>query len=203
MRPHRIHLAILAGALLLAGALQLVGCATLSQVAALTRVGFAFDRVSDVRVAGIDVGRFVSYGDLGAVDVARFAAAVLDKEVPLDMIVHVRAQNPADNDVTARLVGMDWTLFVRDREAVSGSHPEDLLLPPGEPVDLPLATSIELTRLGDGRARDLFDLAVAIAGHGSTTVPIRLEMLPSIDTPAGKMRYPQPIVIERGGPEVR
>lgn len=197
MRPHRIHLAILAGALLLAG------CATLSQVAALRRVAFAFDRVSDVRVAGIDVARFVSYGDLGAVDVARLAAAVLDKEVPLDMIVHVRAQNPAENDVTARLVGMDWTLFVRDRETVSGSHPEDLLLPPGQPVDVPLATSIDLMKLADGRARDMFDLAVAIAGHGSTTVPIRLEMLPAIETPVGKFRYPQPIVIERGGPEAR
>jgi hypothetical protein len=194
VRYRRSVLALLAGLLLLAG------CATLREVAALRTVAFAIDRVSDVRIAGIAIDRVNGYSDLGTLDVARLAASVAAKQVPLDLVIHVQAENPKDNDVTARLVGLDWKLFISDRETVTGRHTGTFLLPPGQPVDVPVSASLELTRFFGGGGRELFDLALALAGRGNTPASVRLEAMPTIETPLGPMRFPTPIRIERRAP---
>lgn len=172
------------------------GCATLRAVAALRQVVFAFDHISNVRLLGIGLDGVNGWSDLRAADASRLIYAATSGAVPLDLTVHVRAENPASNNVTARLVGLDWTFFVEDRRTVSGQLPGALELPPGQPVDVPLPVTLDLRQFFQGGARDLFEVALAIAGHG-TSKPIRLEATPVVDTPAGPIRYPQPIVIQR------
>jgi hypothetical protein len=64
---------------------------------------------------------------------------------------------------------------------------------------VPLSVRFDLVTLGAGGARDLYELAVAIAGQGQVTKDLRLELVPTIDTPAGPMRFPAPIVVRRLG----
>ncbi len=174
----------------------LPGCATLQSVAALRQVTFAFDHVSDVRILGIGLDGVGGWSDLTPTDVSQLLSAATRGDVPLALTMHVRAENPADNHVTARLVGLEWTFFVEDRRTVSGRLPGEVRLPPGEAVDVRVPVSLDLADFFHTGARDLFELALGIAGRG-TTRPIRLEATPVIDTPAGPIRYPQPIVIER------
>ncbi|HYM82326.1 MAG TPA: hypothetical protein VEY91_13060 [Candidatus Limnocylindria bacterium] len=175
----------------------LLGCATLQEIAALRQVAFSIDRVSDVRIAGVRVEGTRSYGDLGAADVARLVAAAGARAVPLDMILHVRAENPATNEVSARLVALDWKFFIEARQIVDGSLPGEFRLPPGEPVDVPLAMRFDLVDFFGGGARELFDLALALSGQGGRSREIRLEAMPTIQTGIGPIRYPDPIVIRR------
>ena len=175
----------------------LAGCATLREVAALRQVTFGFTGVSGVRIAGIPLDGLTSYSDLRTLDVARLAAAIATRQVPLDLTVHVRAENPATNSVTARLVALDWRLFVRDRETIAGRQSGTFVLPPGEPVDVPIETSFELTHIFGTAARDLVNLALDLAGHGTNTVPLRIEATPTIETPIGPMRFPSPVIITR------
>ena len=56
--------ALLSAAALLVLALALPSCATLQQVAALRNVDFAYNGVSDVRLAGISIGDGRSYASL-------------------------------------------------------------------------------------------------------------------------------------------
>jgi hypothetical protein len=51
-------------------------CATLQQIAALRDVDFAVDRLSDVRLADVDLARVTSYSQLSLTDARRLAAAV-------------------------------------------------------------------------------------------------------------------------------
>ena len=51
--------------------------------------------------------------------------------------------------------------------------------------------------LENGGARDLFDLAMTVAGYGTVSKDLRLELSPTIDTSIGPIRYPQPIVVRR------
>ena len=183
--------------LLVGGSLSLYGCTTLQELAALRLVDFSLDRVDQVRIAGVRIDDRRSFSDLSAAEAAQLIAAVAARDVPLDPVVHVRAENPPDNRVSARLVDLDWTLFLEDRETVAGKLAGAYLLPPGEPVDVPIAAQLDLVEFFGGSARDLFELALGFAGLGGATKEVRLEALPTVQTSLGPIRYPSRIVIRR------
>jgi hypothetical protein len=189
-RHFRSYLAV--GVLLLTTA---SGCATLQQIAALRSVDFALDRVSELRLAGIDLGRVRSFDDLSIVDAGRLAMALTRNELPMDFRLHLRAENPAENTTDARLVQMDWTLLLQNRETLSGLLDREVLLRPGEPTDVPLTISLDLLEFVEGSAQDLLELALSIANQGGAPKEIALRATPTIQTGLGPMRYPQPITI--------
>jgi hypothetical protein len=171
------------------------GCATLQQFAALRNVDFALDRVSDLRLAGIDLESIRSFDDLSVIDAGRLVLAVSRDELPLDFRLHLLAENPADNDTEARLVRMDWTLLLQERETLSGVFEHETLLPPGQPTDVPLSISMNLLEFFEGSAQDLLELALSLADQGGSTKDLALLATPTIQTPLGPMRYPKPITI--------
>jgi hypothetical protein len=187
----------IAPAVLLLSLIALPGCSAYNQLASLRSVTFAFTGVSDVRVAGIPIGPGASYSTLGVGDVARLAAAVLSHTMPLDVIAHVDVANPAENKVPARLASMTWKLFVEDRQAVAGSLAAPVSIEPGSTGDVPLAARLDLMQLGPTEAKDLYDLALAIAGQGVVDKELKLELVPSVETSLGAIRYPSPVVIRR------
>jgi hypothetical protein len=180
------------GALLLTA---LWGCATLQQIAALRNVDFDLQGVSDVRLAGIDVQRVRSFSDLGFSEAAGLTLAVTRGELPLDLRLHIVAENPARNTVDARMVRMDWTLLLQDRETLSGVLEEEVVLQPGQPTVIPLTVSVNLVEFFEGSAQDLLELALSLAGAGGASKDVALRATPTINTPLGPMRYPSPITI--------
>lgn len=177
--------------------LTLPGCAALQEFAALRSVTFAFERVSGVRVAGIPIGAETRYSSLGVADIARLGAAIATRQVPLELVAHVGATNPSSNSVAARLVDLDWTLFVEDRQVLAGQLGSALTIAPGQTADVPVSVRFDLMQLGSGGARDVFDLALAVAGQGSVAKEMRLELVPTIETSIGPIRYPSPVVVRR------
>jgi hypothetical protein len=183
--------------LALVALLSVPGCTALQQLAALRTVTFAFAGLSDVRVAGIRIGAGSSYASLSLGDAANLGAAVIAKQVPIEFIAHVDATNPPENTVSARMVEMGWTLFIEDRQALAGQLGSAVTIAPGTTSDVPLAVRFDLLQLGSGGARDLFDLALAIAGQGSLQKDLRFELMPTIETSLGPIRYPVPVVVRR------
>ena len=182
----------------LAGLIVLAGCATLSGLAALREVAFDLDRVSEVRIAGINVENKRSWSDLSAYDVARLGVAVLAKDVPLEAVVHVRGENPQSNEVDARLTEMEWELFLEDRKTLEGRLDQDYVFPPGTPVDIPIRVRTDLADVfSDGSANDLFNLALALADQGGEPVEVRLDARPTIETSLGRIRYPSTITLRK------
>jgi hypothetical protein len=177
--------------------LVLPGCTAFQQLAALRTVTFAFSHLSDVRLAGIPLEKVTDFSSLGVVDLARLAAAAAARQVPLELVAHVSATNPGENRVAARMVDCAWTLFVEDRQALSGGLAGAVSIDPGRTADVPLAVKLDLAQLGGGGARDLFDLALAIAGQGTVKKDLRLELTPTIETPLGPIRYPVPVTVRR------
>lgn len=171
------------------------GCATLQEIVALRQVEFAIDGVGAGRLAGIDLERIRSPSDLGAADAARLAAAVAAEELPFEFTVDVRAENPADNSTTARMVRFAWTLLLNDRETIEGVVDREILLPPGEPRTIPIRMRLDLVEFFDGSAGDLLDLALRFAGAESEGAGVKLRALPTVETPLGPIEYPATITI--------
>jgi hypothetical protein len=185
------------GIAMLATIVAVSGCTTLRQIAALRRVEFDLDRVTDVRVVGIRVDDRRHVSDLTGLELARLTAAAASGSMPLDLVVHVRARNPAENRTAARLVNLDWTLFLEERETVSGHLTGTRMIPPGETVDVPVPASLDLVPFVHGSGRDLFELALSLAGAGSSPKQIRVDLKPQIETALGPIPYPTHITIRK------
>ncbi len=182
---------LLAGLMLVSG----LQCSTIREITNLRNVRFLIDRVTDLQLAGVDVQRLKSFDDLNPGDVLRLGRAVANKDFPLDFQLHLTAENPPDNPVNASLARLDWTLMLDDTETISGVFQDNIVLPPGEPTDLPIPISLNLVDFIQGGARDLVELVLAIGGQSGEPKRIKLIGTPTVDTPLGPIRYPEPITI--------
>jgi hypothetical protein len=179
----------------------LLGCSAAKELLALRRVDFRFTGLTGARVAGISLRSVRSYSDLSAFDLGRLGVAIAREDVPLDLTVHIEGTNPESNDVTARLVGLGWEYLVDDREVVSGRLSESYTFPPGEPRDVPLLVTFNLMDLFGRRQRDLFEVALALAGQRASTHKVSLRLTPTIETSLGRMQYPVPITLDLSAPD--
>ena len=169
------------------------GCAAASQLAALRQVEFRFDHIGSPMVAGVPLERIGFYSDLSVAEAAQISMALASGEVPMDLTVHVTGLNPESNSVTARLIAMDWSYLVDDREAVAGRLSDPISFAPGTPQDIPLRVRLDLRKVFDERGRDLIEVALALAGHGSSSHRVTFRIAPTVDTPLGPIQYPSPI----------
>ncbi len=183
-----------AGVLLTWGVGVLMACQTLREVSNLKNVKFRIERISDARLAGIDLSDVESYDDLSGLDVTRLGSALSRGELPLSLIIHVQGTNPESNDVNARLTKMDWTLFLEDRETIAGTFDREIVLEPGTPTDVPVDLQLDLIDFFNENLRGLVDVATAVAGEGSPRT-VKLKVQPTIQTRLGPMNYPTPITV--------
>jgi hypothetical protein len=193
-----------AASIALLGLVALSGCGGgRRQFTPLSRVQFEFAGVSNVRLVGIPINANTRYRTLGMLDAARLAAAIVSGQAPLEMTAHLEATNPTENPVAARIVDVQWSLYIEDRHALDGGLEAPVAIAPGATADVPLSVRLDLAQMGAGGARDVLDLAVAIAGQGTIRKDVRLEIRPTIQTPVGPIRYPYPIAVRRAGTETR
>ena len=181
----------------------LAACATARQLAALRQVRFAIERASTVDLAGVRLDDVRSPQDVGSLDAARVAAAVLRRNVPLAFTVHVSGENPSDNVVTARLVRFSWTLLLNGRETVSGAVDSVYSFAPGQPTEMLIPVRLDLYQFFRSNARDALELALGLVGRASRETEIALTAIPVIETPLGPINYPNSITVVRrtvGGP---
>lgn len=179
---------------LLVAATTVVGCQTLREVAQLRDVEFALSSVDQAEMAGIQLDRIRGYEDLSTRDALRLTAALSRGELPTQFTLNVAALNPEANGVAAQLVQFDWTLFIEDTETLSGAYNREVRIEPGQVQTLPLTIQMDLLDFFDRGGRDLINLVLSFAGAGEPT-NIRLQATPTIRTPIGPIRYPEPITV--------
>jgi hypothetical protein len=182
--------------ILLGVSLSNMRCATLQELKALSNVDFSINRVADTNLAGLSLDSIQNYNDVKATDVLKIANAIRKKELPFAFTLHLTGENPPNNQVQARLIRLDWTLFLDEKETINGIFNDEVVLPPGTPVDIPITMQLDLYQFFGDNARDLIELALNVSGHGGgEPSKIRLTAQPSINTPLGTLRYPGTINI--------
>ncbi len=173
----------------------LAGCAALQQIGALRQVAFALSGIRGGRLAGVDLTRISAPGGLSALEIGRITVAIARRDLPLEFLADVRAENPVDNKVTATMVKLAWTMFLDDKETISGVVDTSLTLPPGEPRIIPVKMRLNLLEFFDGPAGSMVDLAIAVAGLNVDPTKITIKAVPTVNTRYGPISYPAPITI--------
>lgn len=184
-------------------ALSLVlGCAASKELAALRHVDFTFDHISHPILVGIPLSRISTYEDLTPSDLTRLGVAVASNDMPFDLTVHLAARNSNENPVSARLLAMDWTYLVDDKKIVEGQLKEAQLLaiPPGEARDVPVKVTFNLVEAIEGSPEELIQTALVLSGQQPSGRNRSLLITPTLETPAGPMRFPDPIKLDLSKP---
>lgn len=193
----RTRLLTTLGALGLAAALAVVvpACTSLQQFANLRQIRFDLVGVDTPSLAGVDLSRVRGYNDLSTPDILRLSSALAQGEMPLRMTLLVGAENPQENGVTARLLQLDYRLFLDDKETITGTVNDDVPLAPGTTARIPVTAEVDLVRFFGRNTRQLVDLALAFSGQGTASTRVKLVARPVIQTPLGPIRYPSDITI--------
>jgi hypothetical protein len=177
--------------------LLLAGCATVSQIRALDDVEFEIAGISELHLGGVNLSGLSAFRDLSLSDGAAIADAWQSGDLPLEIEIEIRATNPPENQGDARMVRMDWTLFIEDRETVSGVVEDETIIPNGESTIFPLNAELNVVEFYEGNARDLFEMALSLAGVGGEPKEIELTALPVVESMFGPITYERPIRIVR------
>jgi hypothetical protein len=122
--------------------------------------------------------------------------------MPFDLTVHLAARNSNENPVSARLLAMDWIYLVDDKKIVEGQLKEAQLLsiPPGEARDVPVKVTFNLVEAFEGSAEELIQTALVLSGQQPSGRNRSLLITPTLETPAGPMRFPDPIRLDLSKP---
>ena len=176
----------------------LPACQTLRQVANLRNVDFAIEDVNNAVLAGLRLDDIRDPGDVDFGDLGRLGTALARGEMPMRFTLVLGANNPAENGVDARLVEMDWTLLLEDRETISGTFNQNILLPSGQTTRVPIDLRLDLLEFFERGGSDLLELALSVAGVGGEPKNVSLRARPTINTAVGPIQYPRPITIDVG-----
>jgi len=173
-------------------------CATMRNASTLSQVKFTLDRVSAVKVAGIDLMQIDSPDQLNMFQIARATLALSRENLPLELTLHVKSENPLANKIAATLTRLEWTLILDGRETISGTLDDTVKLPAGDATDIPLRLSLNMFEFfNEKSAMDMLDLALAFAAdHGRVPQGLALKVRPTIDTVFGPITYGKAILIE-------
>ena len=100
---------------------------------------FSLDNVQNVSVAGINI-KGINTSSLTATNVAKLSAALLTKNVPLNMTVNVGIKNPTAKP--ASLNAMDYKINVDNLELASGSTNKKVSVPSKSKTSMPLSFNV-------------------------------------------------------------
>ena len=190
----RLSLAVLLAVLAFGAAFG--ACRSVSETRALRGVDFRLVRVDDAVLAGIRLGDVESVRDVPPASAAVIAAGILRGSLPLRFGLVVGAHNPATNP-QATLTRFDWTLFLDEREAASGTVERGPTIAPGDSATFTVPVSVDLVDVAGDNPGDLLAMALAVAGQDVDPTRVRIEARPYIETPLGQIPLRTETVVSR------
>ncbi|MGE5479327.1 MAG: hypothetical protein ACM3U1_02760 [Chloroflexota bacterium] len=187
------------------------GCSALKDVSKtignLQKLKFKLDNVSGFRLAGVNLSNKSRLSDISVSDALNLTRAFGSKRLPAEFTLNVAALNPAESGGAtqptkssasgARLVGLDWRLFIDNVETVSGDISSPVTIPnAGEQTIIPIRINLDLMSFfGNQDYERLINLALALGGQGGSAARLKLDARPTISTSFGNFTYPNRITI--------
>ena len=171
-------------------------CRSVSETRALRRVDFGLAGVQDAVLAGVAIDDVDDLTSLPPSSVAVVAGGILRGHLPLRFGLVVGARNPADNP-PARIARFDWTLFLDDREAATGTFDDGPTIAPGDSASFVVPVSVDLVEVAGRNAPEILRMALAVAGRRADPSRVRVEARPYVDTPLGQIPLRTETVVAR------
>lgn len=163
----------------------------LSGVANLANCEYTLKDVTNVSVAGVNL-KNITNGNIKAGDVIMLAAALKNKQVPLNMNVNINVKNPTAQQ--ALLTAMDWILDIDGTQFATGINNTSYNVNANSTTTIPLAVNTDVyTFFSQGGIESLKNFVSSFSNDG-TSSKVSLRIKPSISV--GTLNIPAPSYIK-------
>lgn len=180
------------------------GCSLVKDLTSMRNVQFRIGSISSVNIGGVSVLNKRKVTDFSVSETMSLAGKVAQQSLPLSLTVNLEARNPNEagenaisNNAIATLQSLEWRLLIDDVPTIEGVVNGPISLPAGgTTISIPIATEVELFSFFEERGyAGMAKLAFALANPGESTVSVKLDAKPMIQTFLGTMSYPGRITI--------
>jgi hypothetical protein len=180
----------------------IIGCGVYDTMVNISRLKFKLESVNDFKVAGIGINKKSKLEDFNTMDVLKLTQRLANNELPVSFRLNVEAKNPNSeggmlSDPSIKIKSFPWTLYIEDKETINGNIDSPLVVP-GKGESRIIGLNVEFNFLKFIRDKNLEKVAniiLNIGGAKGSPSSLKLIAEPVLDTPAGEMKYPEPLTI--------
>lgn len=170
-----------------------------ASIANLANCEYSMKNVSNVSVAGVNL-KNVTNGNISISDVASLTAALVKKQVPLNMDVNLGVKNPTDR--SALLSTLDWALDVANTEFCQGTTTQSYNINANTTTTVPLGVNTDLYSLFSKEGISSLKTFASSFKSDGTSSQLGLRVRPAL-TVAGKViKSPGYITVMKAGKSV-
>lgn len=176
-------------------------CSVLKQMVNISRLQFRLKSVSDFTINGLNISSKSSIKDFNVFDSAHMLNLIANASFPVSFNLNIEAKNPNDGSGYSRqdidIVDFKWRLIIDDVETLSGIIGSPISVPgTGETTIFPIRVDLDLFKFFKDRGfENIINLALAIGGKNSNLQRVVLKAQPTLQTPFGKIKYPDELEI--------
>jgi hypothetical protein len=192
----RSYRTILFAVLISFGFLNLGCSGVMDAITNIQRLQFKLDKVTGMKVAGVNVNNISSISNLSVLDAANLLANFTQGRLPVEFTLNVLAKNPNDGtggtkQNSAVIKNMAWRLFIDNSETISGNVGNVNVPGVGSVTNIPIGMSFDLLQFFKNQGyENLLNLALALGGRNGSSSRITLKVKPTVETILGPITYP-------------
>lgn len=177
----------------------LSGCSSVRGVKNFSNCQFNYKDVTNIRLASIDVSHIRSPKDLSYVDLLQLIPAFKDKSLGLNMNVNINVTNPSSN--VAKLEGVDYIVWVDEREVLSGSMDKKISIGSNQTEVLSIPVSVNLLNMATFSTMDaLLEFAIGLVTDNPDASRMKVSLKPYFNI--GNKNVKMPFYITVGGDKI-
>lgn len=177
----------------------LSGCSSVRGVKNFSNCQFNYKDVTNIRLASIDVSHIRSPKDLSYVDLLQLIPAFKDKSLGLNMNVNINVTNPSSN--VAKLEGVDYIVWVDEREVLSGSMDQKISIGSNQTEVLSIPVSVNLLNMATFSTMDaLLEFAIGLVTDNPDASRMKVSLKPYFNI--GNKNVKMPFYITVGGDKI-
>ena len=177
----------------------LTGCSSVQGVKNFSNCQFNYKDVTNIRLASIDVSHIRSPKDLSYVDLLQLIPAFKDKSLGMNMNVNINVTNP--NPDEAKLEGVDYIVWVDEREVLTGNMDKKISIGANQTEVLSLPVSINLLNMATFSTMDaLLEFAIGLAADNPDASRMKVSLKPYFNV--GKKKMKMPFYVTVGGDKI-
>lgn len=189
--------------LLLSFALVSFSCTGLKDaIINVQRLQFKLGNITNMKVAGINMGNKLDIKDFNLLDGATLLSAFTSGKLNTSFTLILLAKNPNDGtggtaNTSAVIKALAWRLFIDDSELINGNISNGIEVPGvGKETTIPIDMSFDLLSFFKGdNYEKLMNLALALGGKSGSCARVKLGVKPTVDTFLGAITYPGEITV--------
>ncbi len=167
----------------------LVSCSSVKGIKNFANCDFAYKSITNVRIGSIDVSHLRNPKELSYVDLLKLIPIFKDKSIGLNMNVNINVKNPNQNE--AKLEGVDYIVWIDDREMVSGQMDKKLTIGANQTEVLSVPVSFNLLNVASFQTLDaLLEFACGLACDKPDASRVKISMKPYFNVAGKQTKLP-------------